>query len=168
MQDKRTRSGRGCAEGGALAAGARRGLFTRRSFRRHKAPERHSEPPFQSPEEFPMTITRFETGTRMSQAVVHNGTVYLAGQVSDAEGVEAQTKDILGQIDALLATVGSDKSRLLSATIYLADMSTFAEMNRAWDGWVAAGHAPARATVEAKLAGPQYRVEISVVAATGA
>jgi enamine deaminase RidA (YjgF/YER057c/UK114 family) len=119
-----------------------------------------------------MTITRFETGTRMSQAVVHNGTVYLAGQVADQvsnnEGVEAQTKDILAQIDALLATVGSDKTRLLSATIYLADMSTFAEMNRAWDGWVAAGHAPARATVEAKLAGPQYRVEISVIAATGA
>ncbi|TGD95326.1 RidA family protein [Methylobacterium nonmethylotrophicum] len=119
-----------------------------------------------------MTITRFETGTRMSQAVVHNGTVYLAGQVADQvsnnEGVEAQTKDILGQIDALLASVGSDKTRLLSATIYLADMSTFAEMNRAWDGWVAAGHAPARATVEAKLAGPQYRVEISIIAATGA
>ncbi|MET7242618.1 RidA family protein [Methylobacterium sp. EM32] len=119
-----------------------------------------------------MTITRFETGPRMSQAVVHNGTVYLAGQVADEvsnnEGVEAQTKDILAQIDALLASVGSDKTKLLSATIYLADMSTFAEMNRAWDGWVAAGHTPARATVEAKLAGPQYRVEISIIAATGA
>ncbi len=115
-----------------------------------------------------MTIERFETGTRMSQAVVHGGTVYLAGQVSDAEGVEAQTKDILGQIDALLAQAGSTRESLLSATIYLADMSTFAEMNRAWDAWVPAGHAPARATVEAKLAGPQYRVEISVVAARSA
>jgi enamine deaminase RidA (YjgF/YER057c/UK114 family) len=119
-----------------------------------------------------MTITRFETGARMSQAVVHNGTAYLAGQVADQvsnnEGVEAQTKDILAQIDALLASVGSDKTKLLSATIYLADMSTFAEMNRAWDGWVAQGHTPARATVEAKLAAPQYRVEISVIAATGA
>ncbi|WP_298959873.1 RidA family protein [uncultured Methylobacterium sp.] len=115
-----------------------------------------------------MTIERFETGTRMSQAVVHGGTVYLAGQVSDAEGVEAQTKDILGQIDELLAQAGSQRENLLSATIYLADMSTFAEMNRAWDAWVPAGHAPARATVEAKLAGPQYRVEISVVAARSA
>ncbi|MEH3143860.1 MAG: RidA family protein [Methylobacterium frigidaeris] len=115
-----------------------------------------------------MTIERFETGSRMSQAVVHGGTVYLAGQVSDAEGVEAQTKDILGQIDALLAEAGSRRENLLSATIYLADMSTFAEMNRAWDAWVPAGHAPARATVEAKLAGPQYRVEISVVAARSA
>ncbi|RVU13874.1 RidA family protein [Methylobacterium oryzihabitans] len=115
-----------------------------------------------------MTIERFETGTRMSQAVVHGGTVYLAGQVSDADGVEAQTRDILGQIDELLAQAGSTRENLLSATIYLADMSTFAEMNRAWDAWVPAGHAPARATVEAKLAGPQYRVEISVVAARSA
>ncbi|MFE1598681.1 RidA family protein [Methylobacterium sp. ID0610] len=112
-----------------------------------------------------MSIQRIETGTRMSQAVVHNGTVYLAGQVGEADGVAAQTQEILGEIDALLAQVGSAKEKILSATIYLADMSTFAEMNRVWDAWVPAGHAPARATVEAKLAGPQYKVEISIIAA---
>ncbi|GJD52085.1 2-iminobutanoate/2-iminopropanoate deaminase [Methylobacterium crusticola] len=115
-----------------------------------------------------MTIERIETGTRMSQAVVHGNTVYLAGQVSAAGDVADQTRDVLAQIDALLAKAGTDKSKVLSATIYLADMATFAEMNRVWDGWVPAGQAPARATVEAKLAGPQFRVEISVVAALGA
>ncbi|ACL59805.1 RidA family protein [Methylobacterium nodulans] len=115
-----------------------------------------------------MSIQRIETGARMSQAVVHGGTVYLAGQVAEADGVAAQTQAILGQIEALLAQAGSSKERILSATIYLADMGSFADMNRVWDAWVPAGHAPARATVEAKLAGPQYRVEISVIAATGA
>jgi enamine deaminase RidA (YjgF/YER057c/UK114 family) len=115
-----------------------------------------------------MSIQRIETGTRMSQAVVHNGTVYLAGQVAEGDGVAAQTQAILAQIEALLAQVGSSKERILAATIYLADMGGFADMNRVWDAWVAPGHAPARATVEAKLAGPQYVVEISVTAAAGA
>ncbi|MGY2048498.1 RidA family protein [Methylobacterium sp. JK268] len=115
-----------------------------------------------------MSIQRIETGARMSQAVIHNGTVYLAGQVGEGPDVAAQTQAVLGEIDALLAQAGSSKERILSATIYLADMAGFADMNRVWDAWVAPGHAPARATVEAKLAGPQYRVEIVVVAAVGA
>ncbi|WP_029009911.1 RidA family protein [Azospirillum halopraeferens] len=114
-----------------------------------------------------MAIQRFHTGPRMSQAVVHGGTVYLAGQVADdtSGGVEAQTRSILGQIDRLLAEAGSDKSRLLTATIYLTDIATFAEMNKAWEAWVDPANTPARATVEAKLAAPQYLVEIQVTAA---
>lgn len=112
-------------------------------------------------------IERFETGPRMSQAVVHGDTIYLAGQVADqpAGDVTGQTKAVLAQIDALLAKCGSSKNRILSATIYLADMKTFADMNKAWDAWVPALAGPARATVEAKLAGPQYLVEIAVIAA---
>lgn len=111
-------------------------------------------------------IRRIETGPRMSQAVIYNGTVYLAGQV-DAKGatVAEQTANILAEIDRLLAQAGTDKTRLLSATIVLSDISTFAEMNRVWEGWVAEGHTPARATIQAPLAGPQYLVEIIVVAA---
>ena len=115
-----------------------------------------------------MTITRLQPGPRMSQAVIHGGTIYLAGQVADqAKGgsVADQTREILSKIEALLAEAGSDKTRLLSATIYLANIATFAEMNGAWDAWVPAGHAPARATVEAKLAAPAYSVEIACIAA---
>ena len=114
-----------------------------------------------------MTIQRFDTGPRMSQAVVHGNTVYLAGQVADAPAgdVTGQTAAVLKQIDDLLTRCGSSKERILSATIYLADMKTFPDMNKAWDAWVAAGAGPARATVEAKLAGPQYLVEIAVIAA---
>jgi enamine deaminase RidA (YjgF/YER057c/UK114 family) len=115
-----------------------------------------------------MSIQRLEVGRRMSQAVVHNGTVYLAGQVAaDAQGrsVREQTVSILGRIDALLAAAGTDKSRLLSATIWLTDMGKFDEMNSVWDAWVSPGNTPARATVEARLAGPHYSVEISVIAA---
>ncbi len=104
----------------------------------------------------------------MSQAVVHGATIYLAGQVADqAKGasVSEQTKEILSSIDRLLAEAGSDKTRILSATIYLADIATFAEMNTVWDAWVPAGNAPARATVEAKLAAPAYTVEIACIAA---
>jgi enamine deaminase RidA (YjgF/YER057c/UK114 family) len=115
-----------------------------------------------------MSIQRIEPGARMSQAVVHGGTVYLAGQVGDGEGVAAQTEDVLRQIEALLAKAGTAKENILSATIYLTDMASFGEMNRVWDAWVAPGHAPARATVEAKLAAPRYLVEIAVIAATGA
>ena len=114
-----------------------------------------------------MTVQRFETGPRMSQVVVHGNTVYLAGVVANkaAQGsVTDQTRDILGIIDGHLAKAGSDKSKLLSATIYITDMKTFGDMNKVWDGWVSAGNTPARATVEAKLASPQYNVEIMVVA----
>jgi len=112
-------------------------------------------------------IKRLEAGPRMSQAVVHGNTVYLAGQVADdpAADVTGQTRQVLASIDKLLAAAGSDKTRILSATIYLADIGTFAQMNAAWDAWVPQGHTPARATVEAKLAAPQYKVEIQVTAA---
>lgn len=115
-----------------------------------------------------MTIQRFETGPRMSQAVVHGNTVYLAGQVAQRAGgksVTEQTRDILETIDKLLAVAGTDKSKLLSAQIYLTDIATFGEMNKVWEGWVTPGHTPARATVEAKLAAPEYTVEIMVIAA---
>ena len=111
-------------------------------------------------------IKRIEVGPRMSQAVVHGNTVYLAGQVADdpSADVAGQTRQVLASIDKLLAAAGSDKTRILSATIYLANIGTFAQMNSEWDAWVPKGHTPARATVEAKLAAPQYKVEIQVVA----
>ena len=115
-----------------------------------------------------MSITRLHAGPRMSQAVVHGGTIYLAGQVAETakgKSVREQTKEILATIDRLLADAESEKTKLLSATIYLADISTFAEMNAVWDAWVPGGHAPARATVEAKLAAPAYAVEIACIAA---
>jgi enamine deaminase RidA (YjgF/YER057c/UK114 family) len=114
-----------------------------------------------------MTIERYDVGPRMSKAVVHGNTVYLAGIVADnpkGKSVTDQTKDILRQIDGFLTKAGSDKSKLLSANIWLADMSTFGEMNAAWDAWVPPGNTPARATVEAKLAAADYKVEIMVVA----
>jgi enamine deaminase RidA (YjgF/YER057c/UK114 family) len=115
-----------------------------------------------------MSIQRFETGPRMSQVVVHGNTVYLAGVVANktaGESVTKQTREILSIIDGHLAKAGTDKSKLLSTNIYITDMKNFAEMNAAWDAWVSPGNTPARATVEAKLAGPQYHVEIMVVAA---
>ena len=113
-----------------------------------------------------MTITRLHSGPRMSQAVIHGDTVYLAGQVgSPGASVAEQTRTVLSQIDALLAETGSARSKVLSATIWLADMADFAEMNSVWDEWVGGQDAPARATGEAKLATPAYRVEIIVVAA---
>ncbi len=113
-----------------------------------------------------MLIKRLEPGARMSQAVVANGFVFLAGQVATdpSVNVEGQTRQVLGEIDRLLAAAGTRKNRILSATIYLADVSTFAEMNRAWEAWVPADAKPARATVEAKLVAPEYKVEIQVVA----
>ncbi|MDO8981869.1 MAG: RidA family protein [Afipia sp.] len=113
-------------------------------------------------------IKRLKTGQRMSQAVIHGNTVYLAGQVAtgaDGKSVAEQTRDILDRIDALLKEAGTDKSKLLSATIWLADISSFAEMNTIWDSWVSAGNTPARACVEAKLASPEYTVEIGIIAA---
>jgi enamine deaminase RidA (YjgF/YER057c/UK114 family) len=115
-----------------------------------------------------MTIQRFDTGPRMSQVVVHGDTVYLAGMVANAAAgasVARQTQEVLSIIDAHLEKAGSDKSKLLSATIYLTDLKTFGEMNRVWDAWVSPGNTPARATVEVKLAAPQYNVEIMVTAA---
>lgn len=113
-----------------------------------------------------MDITRYETGARMSAAVVHNGTVYLAGQVGQAgSDVSEQTRQALAEVDRLLALAGSDKTRILSATVWLADMADFGKMNAVWDAWVAPGNAPARATGESKLATPDYLVEVIVVAA---
>lgn len=113
-----------------------------------------------------MTIQRIDAGARMSQAVIHGDTIYLAGQVgAPGESVTAQTEAVLASIDALLGRTGSDKSRILSATIWLADMADFAEMNAVWDRWVDGKDPPARATGEAKLATSDYRVEIIVVAA---
>jgi enamine deaminase RidA (YjgF/YER057c/UK114 family) len=116
-----------------------------------------------------MSIERLQAGPRMSQAVIHNGVAYLAGQVARGASADVsdQTREILQSIDALLAEAGSDKSRLLSATIYITDMADFAAMNAVWDAWVVAGSTPARATVEAALAAPKYKVEISVIAAVG-
>lgn len=114
------------------------------------------------------SINRIDVGPRMSQAVVHGNTVYVSGQVAlDAAGesATAQTKNILDRIDALLAKAGTDKTRVLSASIWLADIATFNEMNAVWDAWVAKDCAPARATVESKLAAPQFTVEIAVIAA---
>jgi len=113
-------------------------------------------------------ITRIDAGPRMSGAVVHNNTVYVSGQVAlDAggESVTVQTQNILARIDALLAKAGTDKSKLLSASIWLADIATFEEFNAVWDAWVIAGSTPARATVQSKLAAPQFTVEIAVIAA---
>jgi enamine deaminase RidA (YjgF/YER057c/UK114 family) len=115
-----------------------------------------------------MTITRFQIGQRMSQAVLHGDTVYLAGQVAQGApgaSVAEQTQDILARIDGLLEEVGSDKTKILSATIWLSDMDSFEEMNGVWDAWVPEGHAPGRACVEARLARPHFNVEIGIIAA---
>ena len=114
-------------------------------------------------------ITRHEVGDRMSQIVICNDIVYLAGQVPvdyDVD-VKTQTSQVLEKIDALLAKAGSQKSNILSATIYLRDIKDFAAMNTVWDAWVPQGHTPARACVEARLAAPDILVEISIIAATG-
>ncbi|HVI16060.1 MAG TPA: RidA family protein [Pseudolabrys sp.] len=115
-----------------------------------------------------MKIERHETGPRMSKAVIHGDTVYLAGIVADSpkdKSIAEQTSSILSQIDGFLAMVGTNKTKLLSANIWITDMANFAEMNMVWDAWVSPGNTPARATVEAKLASPDYKVEIMVVAA---
>ncbi|MFC0279377.1 RidA family protein [Falsigemmobacter intermedius] len=110
-------------------------------------------------------IQRINIGPRMSEAVIYNGTVWLAGQIGEGATVAEQTADVLRQIDALLAEAGTSKENILQAIIWLADMADFAEMNSAWDAWVPQGHTPARATGEAKLAAPQYKVEIIITAA---
>lgn len=115
-----------------------------------------------------MTIRRLHPGPRMSQAVIHGNIVYLAGQVgAPGESTADQTRAVLQQIDALLAEAGTDKSKLPSATIWLADMADFGAMNAVWDAWVDPANPPARATGEVRLATSDYRVEIIVVAAIG-
>lgn len=113
------------------------------------------------------TIQRYHVGPRLSEIVVHNNTVYLAGQVADVLDSDAgdQTTQVLAAIDRLLAEVGSDKTRILSVTIYLTSMDDYDAMNQAWSVWAPHGHTPARATVEAKLADSRYKVEMSVIAA---
>lgn len=116
-----------------------------------------------------MTIKRFHIGPRMSQVVIHGRTIYFAGQVADDPhpSVREQTRQILAKIDRLLAEAGSDRSKILSANVWLSDIGRFAEMNEVWDAWVAPGATPARATVEAKLARPANLVEVMVVASAG-
>jgi enamine deaminase RidA (YjgF/YER057c/UK114 family) len=110
---------------------------------------------------------RFHVGNRLSDMAVYNGVAYLAGQVPDDDSLDivGQTQQVLATIDRLLAEAGTDKTRILMAQIFIADLADFPGMNQAWDAWVAAGNAPPRATVEAKLANPKYRVEIVVTAA---
>jgi enamine deaminase RidA (YjgF/YER057c/UK114 family) len=112
-------------------------------------------------------IKRLHVGPRLSEIVVHGDTVYLAGEIAQNTGAdaEAQTREILASIDKLLAEAGSDKTKILSALIFVSDMRLCPAMNKAWDAWVPAGNTPARATVEAKLATPQHLVEIKVIAA---
>jgi len=114
-----------------------------------------------------MSVQRIKPGPRMSQAVVHGNTVYLQGLTADDASldVKGQTAQILAKIDTLLAQAGSDKSKLLSANIWLTDIGTWSQMNEVWDAWVSPGNAPARATVQAKLAVPGWKVEIMVQAA---
>jgi len=114
-------------------------------------------------------ITRINSGARMSEATSFNGLIYLAGQIAEdhpGAAVGVQMAEVVKRIDDLLAKAGSDKTRILSATIYLADIRDFAEMNKVWDAWVMPGQTPARATVEAKLATPDFVVEVQVVAAS--
>lgn len=112
-------------------------------------------------------IQRYETGPRMSEMTVHAGVAYLAGQVAEdaSADIGGQTQQVLAQIDALLARAGSDKSRILRTQIFLVDIAEFAAMNKAWEAWVVPGHTPARATVQAALANPAWKVEIVVTAA---
>ena len=115
-------------------------------------------------------IHRIDPGARMSEAVIYNGKIYSCGVVADStvgHSVEAQMHDVLAQIDALLARAGSNKTHILKATIWLANMDDFDAMNAVWDAWVTPGQAPARATVEAKLANPGWAVEIMIEAACG-
>ena len=116
-----------------------------------------------------MTIKRIQTNQRMSQAVIHNNTVYLAGQVgrnTPGESIVIQTQDILNQVDELLKEAGTHKHNILSATIWLCSMDDFAEMNNVWDKWSAGGNAPSRACVESpKLASSDYVVEVGIIAA---
>lgn len=114
-----------------------------------------------------LNIQRLETKQRMSRIVIHQGTIYLCGQVcADAkQGIEQQTQTMLDKVEQLLLDAGSDKQHMLSATLYIKDMQDFSAMNSVWDNWVPEGHAPARACVQASMARPELLVEISIVAA---
>ncbi len=114
-----------------------------------------------------MTIQRFDVGTRLSEMAVHHGTAYLAGQVAaDAtQDIRGQTQQVLAQIDALLARAGSDKRKLLMVQIFIVDLADFPAMNEVWEAWVPAGHAPPRATVQARLAKAEWKIEMVVTAA---
>jgi enamine deaminase RidA (YjgF/YER057c/UK114 family) len=115
------------------------------------------------------SIQRFHVGPRLSETAVHNGTVYLAGQVPDdtTQDIRGQTAQVLAMVDRLLAEVGSDKSRILMTQIFLANISEIVAMNEVWDAWIPAGNTPPRATVQAAMANPAYKIEIVVTAATG-
>lgn len=112
-------------------------------------------------------VQRFDVGSRLSEMAIHNGTVYLAGQIPEdgSEDIRGQTRQVLAAVDALLARAGTDKTRILMAQIFIADMADFDSMNEAWDAWVPAGHAPPRATVQARLGKPEWRLEMVVTAA---
>lgn len=112
-------------------------------------------------------VKRYDVGTRLSDMAVHNGVAYLAGQVADDETQDAQgqTRQVLAAVDALLHRAGTDKSRILMAQIFLADLADFQAMNDVWDAWVSPGSAPPRATVQALLAKPQWRIEVVITAA---
>lgn len=112
-------------------------------------------------------VQRIDVGARMSEAAIHNGTVYLAGQIAEVPGqdIEGQTRQVLAAIDALLAKAGTDKSKMVMAQIFLPDLADFAGMNRVWDAWVVPGHTPPRATVQAALANPDWKIEVVVTAA---
>jgi enamine deaminase RidA (YjgF/YER057c/UK114 family) len=112
-------------------------------------------------------VQRFDVGARMSEMAVHNGVCYLAGQVAvdGAPDIEGQTREVLASIDALLARAGTDKSRILRAQIFLANIQDFPAMNAVWDAWVVANHTPPRATVQAALGKPEWKVEIVITAA---
>ncbi len=114
-----------------------------------------------------MEIKRLHVGKRLSEVAIHNSTIYLAGQIAEdtEQDIVGQTREVLGHVDRLLAEAGSDKSCILSCQIYIADMKDFAGMNEVWDDWVASGHTPPRATVEARLANPACLVEIVIIAA---
>lgn len=114
-----------------------------------------------------MEIKRLHVGARLSEAAIHNGVVYLAGQIPEdvSQGIAGQTREVLGHVERLLQEAGSDKSRILSCQIFLSDISLIAEMNQVWDAWVAPGDTPPRATVEARLANPDWLIEVLVTAA---
>lgn len=112
-------------------------------------------------------IQRFEVGPRLSEMAIHNGTIYLAGQIADdtSLNIQGQTRQVLDSIDALLAQAGSDKSKILHAQIFLPDLGDFAAMNEVWETWVVPGHTPTRATVQAALANPKWKIEVVITAA---
>lgn len=114
-----------------------------------------------------MEIKRLHVGKALSEVAIHNGTVYLAGQIAEdlTQDISGQTREVLGHVDRLLVEAGSDKTRILMCQIFLADLNDFEAMNVVWNDWVAEGNSPPRATVQAKLAKPEWKVEIVVMAA---